>query len=56
MPGFVIAVLGLGGLCAGWVVLQRWLARVDPDAPGVEGRCGSCHTSACEDETLTGRR
>jgi hypothetical protein len=36
------AVAGLGILCGGWVVLQRWIAHHDPGQPGVEDRCGSC--------------
>ena len=38
----LIAVLGLALLCGGWVLFQRWIARVDPEAPGVEGNCGRC--------------
>jgi hypothetical protein len=49
MAGYLLAGLGLGVLCALWGGLQRWLARVDPAAPGVEGRCGSCGV-VCEEE------
>ncbi len=35
----LLAILGLGLLCGGWVLFQRWIARVDPEAPGVEGGC-----------------
>ena len=44
MVGHGLAVLGLAGLCALWVVFQRWIARHDPVQPGVEDRCGSCGT------------
>lgn len=42
MWGYVLSVLGLSVLCGLWVVFQRWIARLDPGAPGVEGRCGNC--------------
>jgi hypothetical protein len=35
----VLAVLGLGLLCALWVVLQL---KAGDKAPGAEGRCGAC--------------
>jgi len=38
----LFAVLGLGALCGGWILVQRWVER---QAPGrgirMEG-CGSC--------------
>jgi len=40
--GHTLAVAGLAVLCGLWVVLQSWFARRDPDAPGVEGKCGGC--------------
>ncbi|MBD3334915.1 MAG: hypothetical protein GF355_05315 [Candidatus Eisenbacteria bacterium] len=40
----ILAVVGLGVLCAGWVAVQHWFAGRDPDQPGVEDRCGSCGT------------
>ncbi len=36
----VAAILGLGLLCGAWVLAQRFFARHDPEAPGVEGRHG----------------
>lgn len=44
MWNHVLAVLGLGALCGAWVVVQRWVSRHDPGAPGVEG-CSSCSAS-----------
>jgi len=48
--GYLWASLGLAVLCAGWVLFQRWLERVDPDGRRIEdsrgcgrrcsGRCG----------------
>jgi hypothetical protein len=50
MPGErVLSILGLAVLCGLWGVFQRWLARTDPDLPGVEDRCGSC-AAHCEEK------
>jgi hypothetical protein len=41
----LIAVIALAALCGAWVLFQRWLKRVDPDARGVEddsGCSGNC--------------
>jgi len=40
-----LGVVGLAALCGAWVLVQRFVARHDPEAPGVEGGCGggSCH-------------
>ena len=37
----VLAVLGLGLACGLWVLFQRWIAKHDPEQPGVESshRC-----------------
>ncbi|MCP3962929.1 MAG: hypothetical protein GY719_34250 [bacterium] len=42
MLGHLIAIAGLALLCGAWVLVQRWIGRRDPQAPGVEGRCGNC--------------
>jgi len=49
MGGVLLAAIRRWVLGDLWRGLQRWLARVDPAAPGVEGRCGSCGV-VCEDE------
>ncbi len=51
-------VLGAGLLCAGWVVVQQVVARLDPEQPGVEGKCHSCGPSddGIPMETRTGDR
>jgi hypothetical protein len=39
----LFGVLGLGALCAGWALFQRWMSRVDPeigDDPHCGGGCG----------------
>ena len=43
----LLAILGLGAACALWIVLQRWIARMDPEQPGVEGSkgCGMCRAA-----------
>lgn len=55
----LVAVLALALLCGGWVLVQAWVARLDPEQPGVEGsRCGrtggvcsgECGGEACEGE------
>jgi hypothetical protein len=44
----IAAILAVGTLCGAWVALQRWVARLDPAQPGVEGaRCGACR-GGCE--------
>jgi len=47
MLAYLAAILGLGLLCGGWVVFQRWISRHDAGAPGVEGRCGTCDVPKC---------
>lgn len=42
------AVLAVGALAGAWAAVQRWVARRDPEQPGVEGsRCGACR-GGCE--------
>lgn len=41
------AILGLALMAGVWVLVQRWLARWDPEAPGVEGSCHGCR-GGCE--------
>ena len=36
----LLAVLGLALACGGWVLVQRFVARHDPEAPTIESRCG----------------
>ncbi len=45
MGAEVLSVAGLGALCGAWVLIQRFFARYDPDAPGVEGKCATCGRS-----------
>jgi hypothetical protein len=46
------SVIALVILCAGWVLFQHWLKRVDPNGNHIERPsrgCGAC-TRRCEDE------
>jgi hypothetical protein len=36
------AILSLGALCGAWIVVQRFVERRMPGAPGVGRRCGDC--------------
>lgn len=36
----LLAIIGLALLCAGWYLVQRFVAKHDPTQPGVEGSCG----------------
>lgn len=37
-----VAILAVAALCAGWVLLQRWIARLDPELPGIKRSCSGC--------------
>jgi hypothetical protein len=60
MHADVLAVLAVAALAGGWVVFQRWVARVDPELPGIKRSCSGCPTpgsAAChEDCNAEGRR
>jgi hypothetical protein len=49
MWAYVWSVLGLAALCAGWVLFQRWLLRVEPDGRRIEaaGGCGGHCSGKC---------
>ena len=44
---YVAAAGGLSLLCVAWYFVQRFVARRDPEAPGVERECGSCSVDGC---------
>lgn len=62
MP-YAIPVLALAALCGCWVVVQRWIAKCDPESPGIHRRCDGCpgdehcphREGACPTELTTGR-
>lgn len=37
-----VAILAVAALCAGWVLFQRWIARLDPELPGIKRSCSGC--------------
>ena len=37
-----LTVLAVAALAAGWVLFQRWIARVDPELPGLKRSCSGC--------------
>ena len=42
---YLIGLLAIVALCAGWAAFQLWLSRHDPEAAGRINRCGNC---SCE--------
>ena len=55
----LLAVLGVALLAAGWGGLQVWIARRDPENPGLarscDGACGSCD-GTCGEKCAGGRK
>ena len=50
---YVFAVLGLGALCAAWVLLQL---KSGEQAHGAQGECGACsHERECKEEASADR-
>ncbi|HEX9733474.1 MAG TPA: hypothetical protein VGG06_16000 [Thermoanaerobaculia bacterium] len=43
MVAHLLAIAGLAVLCGAWVLVRRWVARRDPEAPNVESRGGCRH-------------
>ena len=45
---YVLPILSLAAVCGLWIVLQRWIARQMPEAPGIGRRCDGCaHEGLC---------
>jgi len=42
MVDYLIGILALAGLCAGWGLFQLWMTRADPGYRGLQGGCGGC--------------
>ena len=38
----LFAILGLVALCAGWVLFQEWMKRIDPEKREYRPGCGAC--------------
>ncbi len=48
MLNHLLALLGLVGLCAGWMVFQLWLGKQDADRKdGYRPGCGACSSKKC---------
>ena len=45
---FLLPLLALIALCAGWAAFQIWLSRHDPDANRCLRNCGSCRCDNAE--------
>lgn len=47
----LLAIVAVALLAGGWAGVQRWVARHDPEQPGVEGSChgcrGGCSNGVC---------
>lgn len=50
MLEYLFGILGLVALCAGWVLFQEWLKRVDPEKGGFKAGCGGCGSCRCGPE------
>ena len=52
----LLSIVGLGLLCSGWILVQRWIAAQDPEVRGPEdsangcGGCGSECKKHCKDD------
>ena len=42
MIDYFLAALGLAMLCAGWVLIQLWMAKSNPDKEDIALCCGAC--------------
>ncbi|HSM32007.1 MAG TPA: hypothetical protein VK854_15010 [Woeseiaceae bacterium] len=42
MTSYVVPLLAIVALCAGWAVFQLWLARHDPEQKKRSLKCGAC--------------
>jgi len=44
----LLSIIGLVALCAGWVLFQQWLKRMDPEKGDFEARCAGCGSCDCK--------
>jgi hypothetical protein len=47
----LLSILGLALVCGGWIALQRWIAGLDPEIPGVKRSCSGCQVPGATAET-----
>lgn len=52
----LLSILGLALVCGGWIALQRWIARLDPDIPGIQRSCSGCPVPGASAETCAACR
>ncbi|MBU1702567.1 MAG: hypothetical protein KJ970_07115 [Candidatus Eisenbacteria bacterium] len=50
MPVHILAIIGLAVLCSGWIIVQRFISRHDPEAPTIERNCGCCGEDCTVDD------
>ena len=50
MLDYLLGILGLVALCAGWVLFQEWLKRVDPEQGSFKSGCSGCGSCSCRHE------
>jgi|GEM_PF-3196542 len=50
----LVAIAVLAAACGGWVALQRWIARVDPEIPGIQRSCSGCSVPGAGGEACGG--
>ena len=50
MMNYLVPLLVIVALCAGWAVFQLWLSRHDPDVAERMQKCGNCSCDTpCEE-------
>ncbi len=50
----VLSVGAVAVLCVGWVLFQRWIARMDADLPGIQRSCSGCPVPGAEGDCGSG--
>jgi hypothetical protein len=38
----LVSIAAVPVLCVGWVLFQRWIARMDAELPGIQRSCSGC--------------
>lgn len=47
----LVAIIGLVLLCAGWVIIQMWVKRLDADSERLTDACSGCGSCGCTPST-----
>ncbi len=45
----LVSIAAVPVLCVGWVLLQRWIAHVDAELPGIKRDCSGCPVPGAKD-------